>query len=354
MNESFSDLQGIRPFETSEPCLENYHGLKENTIKGKAYVSIFGGATCNTEYEFLTGNSLAFLPSSSIPFQQYVTSKQPSFLWTMKERGYETVGIHPYERSSWNREKVYKSLGMDRFITMEEFPEGLDYEREMYISDRDSYEKVIRTYEEIKAAGAPAFIFNVTMQNHGGYLTGNYGEEETVRILEAPGEFPDAEEYLTSLNHSDEAIPVLIDYFSQVEDPVLIVFFGDHQPGLGSDFYEFLYGNTQEERSFEEELERHQVPFFIWANYDIEEAENVMTAPSFLMEQAMEISEGKLSPYMEMLKDVQKEVQTMSNRGYMDWEGTWHGWHEMTPILHTYEQMQYNQIFEKKKLLAAD
>lgn len=354
MNESFADLQGIRYFETSEPCLEHYHALTENTIKGKAYVSIFGGATCNTEYEFLTGNSLAFLPSSAIPFQQYVNSRQPSVLWSLKERGYETVGIHPYERSSWNRAKVYENLGMDQFVTMEDFPEESQWERDLYISDKTSYEMVIRQYEQIKANGNPAFIFNVTMQNHGGYLTGNYAEDELIRIVDAPGAYPDAEEYLTSLKSADAAIPVLTDYFSQVQDPVVIVFFGDHQPGLSSDFYEFLFGNTQEERSYEEELERHQVPFFIWTNFDIDEANQVLTAPCFLAEQALETAGAKLSPYLELSKDVQSQVQTMSNRGYMDQEGVWHGWHEMTPILERYQQLQYNQIFEKKKLLETD
>lgn len=350
MNESFADLESIREFETSEPCLEYYHQLKENTVKGKAYVSIFGGATCNTEYEFLTGNSLALLPWGSLPFQQYVKEDSYSIAALLGERGYETIGIHPYYKASWNRDTVYKNLGFHQFIGLEDFNSTAETERGIYISDKESYEMVIQKYEEVKASGKPAFIFNVTIQNHGGYQTNGYSPQELIKITEAPGAYPDAEEYLTLLNKSDEAIKVLIDYFKDAENPVAVIFFGDHHPGLSDDFYDFLYGKSSGERTREEEQEKYQIPFFIWTNYEIEEQENVVTSTNFLSEKIMEISGAELSPYMEFLKQVQKEIPVMNNRGYMNSEYEWRSWSEEAPqILQDYEKIQYNRVFDGGK-----
>lgn len=349
MNESFSDLQGIRAFATSENCLSYYNQLKENTVKGKVYVSIFGGLTCNTEYEFLTGNSLAFLPQGSIPFQQYVNKENVSLAEALKKRGYETIAIHPYLKSGWNRERVYKNLGIDSFYGLEAFSEDSELVRNSYISDTESYKMVIQKFEEIKKSGKPAFIFNVTMQNHGGYLMG--GLEQKITITDSSGTYPDAEEYLTVVKKSDEAIKVLIDYFQKVDEPTVIVFFGDHQPGLSNEFYDFIYGKTIEERTMEEEMLRYQVPFFIWANYDIEEKENLVLSANYLPAVVLETSKAELFPYMRFLNDVRKEVPVMNNKGFMDASFVWHSWGEKSsPLLETYWKIQYNNVFDDAKL----
>ena len=61
MNESFSDLSVLSPELTNEGYMPYFNSLTEDVIKGYAYVSTIGGGTSNSEYEFLTGNSMAFL-----------------------------------------------------------------------------------------------------------------------------------------------------------------------------------------------------------------------------------------------------------------------------------------------------
>ena len=68
MNESYSDLSVLGDFKTNESYMNYYSELTENTVKGKMWVSIFGGGTCNTEFEFLTGLSMSFLPKGCIPY----------------------------------------------------------------------------------------------------------------------------------------------------------------------------------------------------------------------------------------------------------------------------------------------
>ena len=83
------------------------HSLEENTVKGWAFSSVFGGTTANSEYEFLTGNTTAFLPAGTVPYQMYVSSGDPTLVGQMAALGYRTVAAHPYRSSGWSRPSVY-------------------------------------------------------------------------------------------------------------------------------------------------------------------------------------------------------------------------------------------------------
>lgn len=90
------------------------------------------------------------------------------------------------------------------------------------------------------------------------------------------------EQYIALAQASDDALEELIGYYSQVEEPTLIVFFGDHQPPLKNAFYEELYGKKLSERTTAEVLQQYAVPFFLWANYDIPEQNGVILSPNYL------------------------------------------------------------------------
>lgn len=346
MNESFSDLSVIFPELNNEMYLSNFNSLSGNVVKGYMQVYPIGGGTANTEYEFLTGNSMAFL-QGSIPYQQYITrSGTYSIAQILKARGYHTTAIHPYDKRGYNRYQVYPRIGFESFLDVSDF-EDAELIRDRYVSDRDSYQKVIEEFEKIRQSGQPAFIFNVTMQNHSGYDTG-YFTENAVRVLGHEGEFLNAEEYLTLIRESDEAIPVLIDYFSKIEDPTVIVFFGDHQPMVEEKFYETLSGKPLSEWTLAEVQRRYVVPFFIWANYEIEAEEDVFTSANFLSELMFEKAGMKLVPYQEFLKKVREEIPAMDGGAWRDENGTWQVLDTSTPILQEYWRLQYRNMFDKK------
>ena len=212
---------------------------------------------------------------------------------------------------------------------------------------RSSYKKVIEEFEKIRQSGQPAFIFNVTMQNHSGYDAGCF-TENAVRITGHEGEFPNAEEYLTLIRESDVAIPMLIDYFSKIEDPTVIVFFGDHQPMVEESFYETLAGKPLTEWTLAEAQSRYIVPFFIWANYEIDAEENVFTSANFLSELMFEKAGIKLLPYQEFLKEVREEIPAMDGGAWRDKDGTWEVLDTSQPILEEYWRLQYRNMFDKK------
>lgn len=241
MNESFSDLSVLGTFE-SEPYLPYYDALDQYVIRGYTYASVFGGGTCNSEFEFLTGNSMANFNDGIYPYQQLFLGNTFNLARLFSQLGYETVAMHPYPEKNWNRKSIYQQLGFQDFLSIEDM-ENVKNIR-WCASDAYNYEQIIDSYEN---RSGPLFLFNVTMQNHGGYNeTATLGMIEPIYIEEQYQQYYDVVTYLTLIRESDRAFADLINYFSQQEDPVIVCMFGDHQPALNEKFYEALMGSEYE------------------------------------------------------------------------------------------------------------
>lgn len=222
MDEAFSDLSVLGGFDTNTDYMPFVHSLEkgnENTITGYLNTSVCGGNTADTEFEFLTGNTMAFLPVGSIPYQQYIKSTTPSLASYLKSIGYATYAQHPYYGSGWNRDTVYPLLGFDNLSFMQDYSNQRFVRK--YISDETSFDRIIETYEN-KPDGQPAFIFNVTMQNHGGYTDTYYGFDNTVTADKLNNSALD--QYLSLIKMTDEDLKNLIEYFSNVDEKTIVVF----------------------------------------------------------------------------------------------------------------------------------
>ncbi len=160
MNEAFSDPAVLGDFETNVDYMPYIRSMTKNTVKGNLHVSVKGGNTANTEYEFLTGNSMAFLPAGSVPYQQYIRGEMPTVASQLKKMGYETFSIHPYRANGWNRNKVYEYFGFETSYFKESFTNA-PIIRE-YTSDLATYQKIVDIYNS-KTPGQPMFVFDVTM-----------------------------------------------------------------------------------------------------------------------------------------------------------------------------------------------
>ena len=349
MNESFADLTEVFDLETNEDPLPFFHSLTENTIRGTAYSSVFGGTTANSEYEFLTGNTMAFLPEGTVPFHMYVGADEPNLGGQLKSLGYHTVFMHPYLASGWNRRAVYQSFGFDEIHFQGDFQDPI-YMRN-YITDQADYENLVRRYEE-KEAGEPLFIFNVTMQNHSAYSVPWTGLDRTVWLTgDMEGRYSTVDQYLSLLRESDNALEYLIDYFSQVEEPTMILLFGDHQPQVATNFYTEVLGGDFEKMDIAAAQRRQEVPFLLWANYDIPEEAGVTTSLNYLAALLMETAGLPLTEYQQFLLQLQETVPALNAVGYMDTDGTWQKSRdalseEARAGLLQYETLQYNLLFD--------
>ena len=357
MNESFSDLSVLPGVETNQDAMPCLRALTENTIKGYAYSSLFGGTTANSEYEFLTGNTTAYLPAGTVPYQMYVSDGDPTLVSQMAALGYRTIAAHPYRSSGWNRPSVYQNFGFDEVYFESDF-QNREYmrgdSRTGYVTDRCDYENLIRLYEE-KEEGEPLFLFNVTMQNHSGYqMSWDNLPREVWLTGELEGRFQTVNQYLSLIYQSDQAFEELINYFSQVEEPTMILLFGDHQPQVATNFYTDVLGIDP---PTELAQKKQMVPFFLWANYDIPEAEGVELSLNYLSALLMDTARLPMTGYQKYLLELWQTAPVINTVGVRGADGTWYGENEALPAdleeaVDGYQLLLYNNIFDKSDRLA--
>lgn len=349
MNEAFSDPAVLGDFTTNTDYMPFVHSLQdgaENTISGYMYASILGGNTANSEFEFLTGNSMAFLPIGSVPYQQYIRDDIGGITDQLKSLGYQTVAMHPYNSTGWNRTKVYDFMNFDEKLFISSFSGGERVRK--YISDACLYDRIIRTYQN--KGDSPLFTFAVTMQNHSGYSDGydydNFSVD--VEMQEASSRYLNT--YLSLMKVSDSALRDLISYFKEQDEKTIIVFFGDHQPNdyVINAIYQTNSLNF-DDMSLEEQQNRYMVPFILWANYDIEEETDVRISANYISSLLMDAAGLPKTSYQTFLSSLREEIPVVTANMYIDKEGIFHTLEEKNgyqSLLDTYEKLQYYSLFD--------
>lgn len=361
MNESFSDLSYLGRLKTDVDYMPNYDELSDEYLSGKLLVSTLGGGTCNTEFEFLTGLSMMYLPSGSYSYMQQITREIPSMASYLEQYGYETVAMHPFYEVSWKRNSVYELMGFDDFISAEDmtgsdskftsdkiweknFGSEPEYVRN-YISDEWFYEQVIEQFEN--KSSERIFIFGVTVQNHSGYEYEGDDFTTDVHIEDSEGKYPRAEQFLSLMKISDEALASLIEYFEGVDERTMIVFFGDHQPAVEQELIDELSPNLN--LIVNNFLTRYQTPYMIWSNFELDYEQEPglgVTSPNFLGVTTLEAAGIPLSREYQMIRDVQNVTPAMNAFGYYDRFGAWYDRASRydEPILNVYGFYTYHTL----------
>ncbi|MBQ7433912.1 MAG: sulfatase-like hydrolase/transferase [Lachnospiraceae bacterium] len=349
MDEAFSDPAVLGDFAVSMDYMPFVRSLKgaENTVTGYMYASVLGGNTANTEFEFLTGNSMAFLPAGSIPYQQYLFDTTENLTDIFNALGYETVAMHPYNSTGWNRNKVYQYFGFDAMHFVADFQGGERLRK--YISDACLFDRIIQLYEE-KEEGTPLFSFNVTMQNHSGY-SDDYNNNLQVDVTADEINSHYLNNYLSLMKYTDAALQDLIEYFSQAEEDTILVFFGDHQPNdyVVKGIYK-RNGVDYDSLPFAEQEKRYMVPLVIWANFDIEEETDVEISANYIANLLFEKAGLPMSDYQKFLETIRQDIPVLTATMYEDTAGTIHPVNEtdrVAEIIQKYQIVQYHRLFAK-------
>ena len=346
MNESFADLSLLGSLKLTDEPLEFFNSLSEDVVRGNLVVPVFGGGTCNSEFEAITGYSTAFFPVGSFPFVSYVRKETKNLGSQLKESEYYSIFMHPFGSTGWNREKVYKMFGFDKSLFLDDF-KNVETIRE-YISDEADYNEIILEYEQAKKENENVFLFNVTMQNHGGYSQGEL--ENLIQIVGEEGKYPEAEVWMTLIKESDRAFQQLIEYVEKQEQKIIVCMFGDHLPAIEEELFEEIQKNSGRNK-IENEIWKYTTPFLIYANYDIEEKEYERMSANYLPMLLLEIAGVPLNPYQKYQKELYMEFPVISPVGVMDVLGKWYTWEEIDKLdrIKEYEKVQYYDLFENKK-----
>lgn len=307
MNESFADLSVLgKELESNVEILPFYRSLEKNSAKGYALSSVWGGNTANSEFEFLTGNSMHFFPAGSVPYQIYIQQDTGSLVSHLKNMGYETTAIHPGAPDAWNRESVYRYLGFNTAY----FRDDWEWEKiRRYESDSSCYQLIEKLLEH-KEAEQPLFVFNVTIQNHAGYFDAGY--QNTVSLQNQAEDHLDVEQYLSIINESDAALGQLINYLEQRSQKTVLLFFGDHQPKLNDVFVQEMLGGQLESLSQEQQNRLYYVPYLIWANYNWKEDMPEYTSINYLSNLLLQVAGLPYSRYNRFLEEMQQIAPVIS------------------------------------------
>lgn len=298
MNESFADFEHIAQFKTNKDYLPNYHKLQEESISGYVSVSAYGGYSCNSEYEFLTGNTLGFLPSGSAVFTQYLNDKQNGLVSWLNELGYTTQAISPCSEGLWDIGNAYEQLQFkSKLFNCGDYISNCQYINNN-MSDSSLFHYIEAQYESNK--GSPYFVWTATMQNHGPYDD----------LSSVPSEVTfegynnnEALQYINSIYQSDKALGELTDYFRNKDEEVIIVMFGDHYPHILS-FTEHLYGKDVALLSTEDYSRLRQTPFLIWSNKGVNAEKIDDISLNYLSNEVMEAAGLPKSRYQQELDKI--------------------------------------------------
>ena len=355
MNEAFSDIEVHGDIDTDGVEIMPFiNSLTENTVKGWAYSSVKGGNTPNSEFEFLTGDTMAFLPAGSIPYQQYLKGETPNFMSQLANLGYKTYGVHPYNASGWQRDTVYPMLGISESFFNRDFlyPKRV----RSYISDESVYDMIKDLTNQNRGTGKPTAVFAVTMQNHGGYTDGHtWGNfEQDVEIYNIRSTSASrVSTYMSLIKLSDRAFEGLVQSYENDSTPTVILMFGDHQPNDSVTTPVLnAFGKSKVPANMEELAAQYVVPFVMWANYDIEEQSEVVTSLNYLNIFLTEAAGIELSDYQLFRRGLMEKYPVVTANFAIDNDGNIITVDDMQgENVEIYKKLQYAHLFDRDRIL---
>ena len=337
MNETFSDLSRFESLAGTAARPTHYYELAQESLAwGTAYASAFGAGTCNSEFEFLTGSSMGNFGDGVYPYVLYDLGGNENLVTYFKSLGYATRAIHPADAANWRRDRVYGQLGFDAFDDISAF-EGAETLRG-FTTDRETYDYVLDLVEE---GTGPQFVFDVTIQNHGGYDTGLVPDRPAGhrargrRLLCGSGrvcQLPRPVGRRPGVSGRAAARP---------RRTGSSVFLRRPPAGLLHDaLAEAVYGDAAGAAALEDVQERYAVPYLVWANYDVEDnaAEGTQdeeaaarqgtqatdTSLNYLGAELVRAAGLPTTDYLAFLESLRAAVPALNLNGFMDAEGAWH------------------------------
>ena len=321
MNESFADLSIFNELGCGYKGPERFKAIDNALLQGVSYMSAFGAGTCNSEFEFLTGHSMAFLGAGVYPFMTYNLAPSENLARQFKRLGYRTVAMHPNHATNWNRENVFADMGFDEFLSIEDFAGAPELCRK--VTDAATYDKCL---EVLKQSDQPIFIHDVTMQNHSAYDTGLVPTDQQLHLaVEGVSDkvITWTNEYCSLMEASDAAFAAFLEKLRDLDRPVVVVMYGDHQP-----FFPDKYNNrwfTNEDKA-EHNMRLWTTDYLIWANYDVagndqdSHVDNLST--NYLGTEMMNIIGAPLNDYQKAQLTLRSALPAINTTGYLDATGT--------------------------------
>jgi phosphoglycerol transferase MdoB-like AlkP superfamily enzyme len=349
MSESFWDPTRLNLGFSDDP-IPHLRQLMTQHTSGNILSPVYGGATANVEFEALTGFATSFLNAGVIPYQDIVDRKSfiPSIVSDLEKKGYKTLAIHPFNRVFYKRNAVYDTFGFDEYLDQEsmvykeEKPSGV-------ISDLSLTNEII---SNIKKQDDTLFIHAVSMQNHMPYNAGAY-EENKIKVSGlSPALTSTLEVYTEGIRNSDEALQHLVDELQTINEPTIVVFWGDHLPILGANMGVYKEAGYDDENPDVNEYKYSETPLLVYSNYEIKQERYDLVSPFYLGPIIYELS-GMEKPYFYNILDLLREemgIPALKGEIIMgsDREFITNPTKEQKQLLKDYRLLQYDLLIGKQ------
>lgn len=247
LSESLFDPRKLNGMEGLPDPIPNVRKAIEAGMGGEMEVPAFGGGTIRTEFEILTGMPVAAFPATPFPYMSLARKKIPSLPLYLKQFGYRTVAIHGNSGAFWNRSNTFKSMGFDKFITEAEFPID-EKKRGRWASDTTMSGLILN---ELAGSPEPTMILAISMEAHGPYTDKKKGgfteQRDAIRVPNKLKGQPALElrNYLFHIRNADRQLGRMFESLSSRDRPTVVLFFGDHLPGLGRTYKNLGFVNRQ-------------------------------------------------------------------------------------------------------------
>lgn len=309
MSESFSDPARLKGLEVygGDP-LQDYRAVADKTYSGQMLSQNYGGGTANIEFEALTGFSMElFNAQMTTPYTMLVPEFQmfPSLVSTLKKRGYEATAIHPYNTSMYKRKDVYQTFGFDQFLDESTMKHTDKIENNPYISDEAAYREI---FDQLEKKNKPQFLHLVTMQTHMPYEN-KY--DELPYVVQGDNSLA-VRSYLQDIAYSSEALKAFLERLDELPERTLVVFWGDHLPGIYSD-------EVQEENQGHL---LHETEFLMYDNRHQLNNQQVTTSPFYFAADLFQQGRIQMTGFQTLLVSLQKELPAFEKGMYYQ-SGQW-------------------------------
>lgn len=274
LSEAFWDPTKLEGVTFSDDPLKNYRAIAAEHPSGEMVSCTFGGGTVRPEFEVLSGMSTSTLPSGNMPYQQYLKNKTFSYAQLFKSLGYDTLGIHTYQKTFYERDRTYPLMGFDDFLGENDMHAELHWNSGPYITDETIAEEIIYQLEQPHETGL--YLTAITMENHSLYTDKFDPEDWDIKVSGdnlSEQEIISLQNYCKGVSDSDAALGMLYEYIMQREKPTVLLWYGDHLPTLGDDFVPYTTtGTIQADEAAqwtdEEKYTMFCTPYLVFANYD--------------------------------------------------------------------------------------
>ncbi len=207
--------------EEITPFLNDF--IKESYYFDNFYHQTGQGKTSDSE--FIVENSLYPLSRGAVFF----THSQNEYKATpeiLNEQGYTTASLHPNNKSFWNRDVMYDSLGYQTFYDIDSYDVNEENSVGWGLKDKDFFKQSIPHLKEMQAKNQPFYAKFITLTNHHPYTLG----EEDRSIEPYNSNSNTLNNYFPTVRYMDEAVEQFINDLKTegLYEDSIIVMYGDH------------------------------------------------------------------------------------------------------------------------------